>query len=766
MGLCYLSNYNQNNILQDCGANASIINKQSQTCIYDTGSQVTLMKPELLGEYEAVPASEGFSLIGINRDHAMKCVGKGKCPPPFENITGYHVQGVEDNIIADKDVKKEWSIERVYSEDNNQVIVDAIVLTNLKDPSIQVMFNCVQGQFVADVTVTDVSDTKFKCYLNSKYYQRLGLTKDTIARMVRVEKLHQAVSYLSLGTLSMMIKQDVFEGCTLNTDDVRNYFQYMHDRSCTGCNSGKRTCDYQSSIPEHISYCKVGQLLCMDLIFLSSVQRVVKKEHLICGLLCVDAYSLYKTIFWLDTRGEHDLQAAVYKCIQYYRAHKHTVGAVRMDHEGSSENLKSFLGMMNVQLEQPHPGRHVVQVESTIRYLKTLWRSTILGAKFGIPVPKYLYKAAFNECVRNSNLALTSHNEVVNPYYMFLGCQKISYREFEAVQFLDVVTTYNIATHLKKDDESRVDVGLVVGRLPYPQTGVEILNLRTKKLIQRGVRSIVVIEPTEEIRQQIRSLDGNKEVEASISIPRVYVRRHGVAEPVELLDDVDEKNIQDKVSFSEMEAAALKEYDGAWDDDYMFGARNRNVPVINNNLIQDDGLAAANDLLDTVARALFQDNIDENCAEFEQLDELISSTNECDYDDLATTSIPGAISFIQPTLEKVGLQPTISDNQYTSDQGCIDANSMPESPGKISAADTERRGIVNFEDGLVVPQGNMCVPEEKQHGGTSCERVADDYDKSSSVNSMNNTENESKFTSNILLYLMKLILLVCNDIII
>ena len=93
------------------------------TIILDNASQITIMQREMLTEYEEI--KDGFELSGAINGFCARCIGTGKCPKPFENITGFLIEGITENILADNDIKNDWQIQRIFNKINN-----AYVLTN------------------------------------------------------------------------------------------------------------------------------------------------------------------------------------------------------------------------------------------------------------------------------------------------------------------------------------------------------------------------------------------------------------------------------------------------------------------------------------------------------------------------------------------------------------------------------------------------------------------------------------------------------------
>lgn len=435
-----------------------------------------------------------YSLSGIVPGASIVSISKGKCKPPFENVTGYYFgEDVSDNLLADTDVKEEWLITRVYNHNS-----DCYVLTSIYNENISVRFDCVSEQFVHDTRERRAA----KCLVSNSYYQKLGVNKLAITKMMLVEKFHQSLSYVGLKHLHKMVENNVIENCPFSANDVSNYAKYMHSRSCTGCICGKRTADPQVSHSSK-SYNKVGESLCIDLFYLTTSS---KRDPPACGLLCVDTYSMFKSIHWLDSKSTSDINKGVDDIITMYSTHAHVIRTIRIDNETGGNHLQEHCSKKGggIRIHNSLPHAHVALVESSIRYVKSLWRSTIHGLDEGLICPRKFYKAAFVDCVHSINCALTSHNDYITPHQLFYGTKPI-YKMFQGIRWGDIVTCKKHDVE-GKDEDSRVDYGIVLGRVKaHIDSGFYIYNLYTHKWIKRG--DCVKVALTQHLREKIELLD-------------------------------------------------------------------------------------------------------------------------------------------------------------------------------------------------------------------------------------------------------------------
>ena len=493
-----------------------------------------------------------FDLTGAINGYCAKCIGRGNCPKPFDKVIGYHIEGVSDNILADNDIKDDWRIERVYNNKD-----DAYLLTS-RVTGEQVVFDNRHGQFHADI----INENK-KCFLNSAYYQRLALTKNSIERMVRIEKMHQSMAYIGLQYLRKMIQNNMWHNCSLTTDDVDNYAKYMHERSCRGCAFGKRRAEGQFKRPLEMNYVKIGALVCIDILYITTHLHIKKQSEALAGLICVDAFSGFKSIFWLRGRNENHIRDGIAQCLAEYNEFQHPIIVIRMDNESGTSKLKEFLlNRRNpIMLERSQAGRHVVEIETQIRYLKSLWRATILGVSFGVKCPRFFYSYAFKDCVNTANMIISKNNEHVSPDFMFKKSVKPEYKFYSEHKFGDVVTFYHVSDN-QKDEDARADIGVILERNHCSNT-FEIYNLRTKKMVKRGIRDCHLFEADTEVRKLIRAVDSDN-ISDKLSVPKLFLKKIN-QKATEILDEDDEHgNI-----FHELEEDSIKKSNEVFDDQHL-----------------------------------------------------------------------------------------------------------------------------------------------------------------------------------------------------
>ena len=507
------------------------------------------MKPQLLTQRQK---TREVYLSGVIAGKEIRSSGKGKCPYPFENINGYYFENVEVNILSDVDVKEEWEINRLYGEG-----IDCYRLIKKNDRNMVVDFHCRSGQFVCDIEQWNSKRPTSFCYFNSSYYQKLGQSKASIGRMLMVEKLHQSLGYIGLNHLAGMIKAGIWQNCPIEAIDVANYSKYMHARSCMGCICGKRRTDPQVRTEQLIHH-QVGDLVVMDLVFLTT-HKQQKASQTPTGLLCIDHYSLFKCVVWIESKHERHVLKGVDKVIALYHANGHSIKSMKMDNERGGVHLLEHLGAKTppITFDNCMPGHHVALVESGIGYLKSLWRSTILGVDFGAHCPRLFYKSAFNDCVATSNLMLTSNNSYVTPFQMFYNT-KPQYDNYKDLKWGDVVTTKALEEN-GRDEDGKINFGVIIARVkPTGVSGFKVYNLETGYIITRGDCRRIASGKT--VRKLISKVDVNKAKDLDIQ-PSLYVG--ALSQESEIRDEVDSLNAN---SFEQMMEDSINKHNQEYDD--------------------------------------------------------------------------------------------------------------------------------------------------------------------------------------------------------
>ena len=507
----------------------------------------------------AVPSRE-LHLTGVVAGANITSVFKGNCSYPFEDVIGYTFNEVKENILADKDIIEKWHPVRLWSEQ-----IDCFRLYKRSDPEIFVDFTCKDGQFMYDCNEKIIvpHDVR-KSYLNKSHYQKLGLTKGVIAKMLEVEKIHQSLSYIGLTHLAKMVQHRVWDNSKIEAIDVFNYQKYMHSRSCTGCLCGKTTAQPQVRT-EDIVYKHIGESICFDLLFLTT--EVNQKKSTACiGLLGIDSYSLFKTIVWIKRKDEKSIVAGIQKTINYYKSFGHKVREIRMDNERGAINLQEYLAISDpgVLYNPSLPDGHVALVESTIRHLKNLWRATILGVDLdGMKVPRKLYKAAFVDCLHSSNKILTTVNDYIPPADMFYN-KKACYRNYLTLKWGSIVSCRAINID-EKDESSRVDYGIIVGRnKQHELSGFMVYNLETQKIVVRG--NCTEIDCTRKIKELIAKIDDTNDAISCESKPGLHIQSNdnNLTICIPILDDVDELGD----SFDNLQKQAINYNNTEQEDNY------------------------------------------------------------------------------------------------------------------------------------------------------------------------------------------------------
>ena len=208
-------------------------------------------------------------------------------------------------------------------------------------------------------------------------------------------------------------------------------------------------------------------------------------------------------------------------------------------------------------------------------------------------MPSVLYKSAFNDCIASSNIMLTVLNDYISPHDMFYNV-KACYRNYRDLKWGDLVTCKS-TRESEKDDHSRVDSGIIVGRQrQHDVSGFQVFNVETGKVVTRG--NCQRLECNQSIRQQIESWD---RVDTSTLKPKpgLYtLSKEGTFKPI--MDDVDLAGD----SYTDLLKQANKEHSQDYDDGYFVS----DVPDVSEELldIRDEilSLEQNEDSMETQAR--------------------------------------------------------------------------------------------------------------------------------------------------------------------
>ena len=161
---------------------------------------------------------------------------------------------------------------------------------------------------------------------------------------------------------------------------------------------------------------KVGERLIADIFFISSEALDVNDIY----LLIVDEFSGMIHTRRLEGRHKEEIVDAFESIIADYGKHNHTVGAIRLDNEGSFAEMSTlFSGDTGIRLEPGAPERHARVAERAIRTICGLFRTTLAGLPF-VLVP-HLYYRLIEYVVTSNNLMTNSHNSIPSAHEFFHG---------------------------------------------------------------------------------------------------------------------------------------------------------------------------------------------------------------------------------------------------------------------------------------------------------------------------------------------------------
>ena len=237
---------------------------------------------------------------------------EGNMMEPFEDARAYWGEGITHNILSDADVKDSWKIDRIYN-----AVIDCYQLTRRDTGEVvHFHFNPELGQFVANLdNMKKEGGSHARCLLHSTYYHRLGCTKEMIKRMLKVEDLHKSLDYTNLSYIAMLAGANVWANGEIHPSGVQNYKEYMHGRSCIGCLCGKSRKAAQENIEYRKLNTKIGECVCVDLLYLSVKKEGKISQAAVPILLAVDEYSKHKYAVFMKSKHEEELMQALLEVV-------------------------------------------------------------------------------------------------------------------------------------------------------------------------------------------------------------------------------------------------------------------------------------------------------------------------------------------------------------------------------------------------------------------------------------------------------------------
>ena len=445
-----------------------------------------------------------LSIGGVEHGTAgVQVTGSGPLVELFDGVIGNFAPDAAANLLADKDAKDLFNIERVYSAD-----VDAYVLTRRDDANTVVTFACnSDGVFAYEVNASTNTD---HAPVFHSYYQRLGLSKAEIRRMLEANNFHAGTGYMSRDKMIRLVESNNLLEAKVTAQDIRLYFSHMHQRICWACRAGKATAPDQVVAEENVIVTHAcGECVHIDFVFPTftaedeatspsaamastavpasstateeptAKKKKDKKKGCPTLLQAIDDFSGYCMAMQLGSRDAKDIHLALCKFIAAYKLHGHTIRRFEFDSEGAFDQVRISIATLGVDLQRATGGRKAVIAERNNRTAKDQWRTLLCSVEY----PKFsaLYIFAYVEALRVLNLSYRSANDKVTVHELFTG-KKPLYADYARDRWESLVTYYRKPPGAANSEPRAADA-IIVGRDPGSHNRPRVLNLDNGSIV-------------------------------------------------------------------------------------------------------------------------------------------------------------------------------------------------------------------------------------------------------------------------------------------
>jgi hypothetical protein len=453
--------------------------------LFDSGANVSVMKNiDMFGALDLEGGADGEerNVQGINSG-SLRLRPGGWLRGPLAQVRAYYCPQATANILCQADVLDHFWL--TFADQG--MSTERYVLTPKSGGRPLLFYRNSEKLYVYQVPDVQGCDAKRSSRRAmhttlSQSLQLLGINKEAITRALKVEALHRAHSYLSLQNLYLLVKHYGLDGVNeVTAKDVYIYSKYIHKETCTGCALGKLV-QQDAVAGEQEPPRRVGELVHGDLFYITTRNKDSKGAPVqLKFLLTVDGYSGYVTIVQVKDRGRSEVLGALKEVNTQYRAQGHVIQNFRLDGEASfvaAERILADLEMINTQFCTPN--RHVRVAEAVIRQVKALFRATLFGLPYVLPVRFYADLVKYLPA--SINLAYKRHNDFVTAHEAFFGARpdvgQLLNHEFGAL-----VAGYSTARN--RDDMPTGNVGIVVGRSPRAAGSVIVFDLLSRNEFTR-----------------------------------------------------------------------------------------------------------------------------------------------------------------------------------------------------------------------------------------------------------------------------------------
>lgn len=469
--------------------------------MFDSGANICVIRDRSL--VMANTEIENYtSVLGVKGD---ACTGIN-CTMMYFDVPAVYIPSAAANLLSDNIVKNAFLIERVRDD-----IGHAYLLRRKADGVIFRFCKNKNGLFVwcpLSSTSSPVFEHSLLCA--EELFLNPAVTRKTLDKLLLVDKLHRALSYCSKKVLETYAINGALSKYRIECRDIDDYFKYWHDTACTGCMRGKLRAE-DASVVVHPAAHECGELIHADVLFIKSEQMVTFG---LIYLLTVDEFSGYLSIHKMVDRSYESFLRALSNVKTLYERHSWKMKCIRMDNEKAVvhklDNLRNSLGC-DISLCTPY--RHVRTAERYIGYAKSLFRSTVCGLPYKLPLE--FYDRCFEFCIQSCNLCYGVRSPTHTPYQLFV--QKPVYIDnVMNVRFGEIVRFYAYEMN-KATDRPIGGVGIVIGRAECTAESANIFDLEKKTVVVCHDMKPINVDAV--IKKRIRDVlgDGKKDLRLHFS---------------------------------------------------------------------------------------------------------------------------------------------------------------------------------------------------------------------------------------------------------
>ena len=453
--------------------------------MYDGGANVSLIRDEALVE-GIMPCREDDDCRVGGLGGTMVTSSKATLKHPF-NISVFFNPESPANLICDDDLEQLGTVTRVTDGDNAWIQVDK------EDGAVLRFVKNHERLFVLHVEIHEQV-----AFLGPKEILLNGGNKATLGKMVKIDRLHRALSYCGRAVLERYVAANLLVNHKIEAKDIDFYYKVNHP-GCVACIRGKGVAS------DEASYCKESTFTCGELVHLDIAYLSMENSQLppFAMMISIDEYSGFCNFIPVRNKSIEGVKECIRILNAMYKSFKHTIVNIRSDNEPALvDNASAIKREFGITVLNSEPHRHERVAERNIGYVLSLFRATIFGLDYVLPTR--WYPDLMRYVVDSTNLCFRDRNPHKTPYEVFTRKQ-IDVEHVRNVVFGAVVGP---RMHHAATDAARRDIGVVLGRDPKNPGSALVYCLASKMLIPR--RDNVEVEINSRIREAIHNVDGTK----------------------------------------------------------------------------------------------------------------------------------------------------------------------------------------------------------------------------------------------------------------